>query len=158
MMKQFLTGNVRDDVLTAWRGLQLKKGDTIQKYVDRFWDLHLKATIFENIEFPKQRQQYCTGLPDDVRSYIMDQKLNTILEVIHRSFVAMKIFSTGKASHFPNDKSEKVSQKEQARKDQKGNGDGKKKEKGAYQGSNRLSTEELEKYRKDGSSIPFLSQ
>ena len=147
MMKQFLTSNVRDDVLTAWRGLKLEKGKTIQKYVDKFWDLHLKATVFKNIEFPEQRQQYCAGLPDDVRSYIMDQKPKSISEVIHRSMVAMKIFSAGKASHFNSDKSKKVSQKEHARKDQKGNG--KKKEKGAYKGSNRLSPEELEKYRKE---------
>ena len=147
MMKQFLTSNVRDDVLTAWRGLKLEKGKTIQKYVDKFWDLHLKAIVFENIEFPEQRQQYCAGLPDDVRSYIMDQKPKSISEVIHHSIVAMKIFSAGKASHFNYDKSKKVSQKEHARKDQKGNG--KKKEKGAYKGSNHLSPEELEKYRKE---------
>ena len=61
--------------------------------------------------------------------------------------VAMKIFFAGKASHFNSDKGKKVSQKEQGHKDQKGNG--KKKEKGAYQGSNCLSTEELEKYRKE---------
>ena len=79
-MGQFLTSNVRDDVLIAWRGL---KGETIQKYVDKFWDLHLKASIFENIEFPEQRQQYCAGLPNDVHSYIMDQKPKTISEVIH---------------------------------------------------------------------------
>ena len=29
MMKQFLTSNVRDDVLTAWRGLKLEKNQTI---------------------------------------------------------------------------------------------------------------------------------
>ena len=128
-------------------GTQIGKGRKIQKYIDKFWDLHLKATLFENMEFPEQRQQYCVGLPDDVRSYIMDQKPKYISEVIHRSMVAMKIFSAGKASHFNSDKSKKVSQKEHARKDQKGNG--KKKEKGAYKGSNHLSPEELEKYHKE---------
>ena len=149
MMKQFLTANVRDDVLTAWRGLKLDKGETIQKYVDKFWDLHLKASIFENIEFPEQRQQYCAGLPDDVRSYITDQKPKTISEVIHRSMVAMKIFSAGKASHSNTDKGKKVFHREQARKDKKGNGKKKEKEKSGYKGSNRLSPEELERYRKD---------
>ena len=87
MMKHFLTSNVRDDVLTAWRGLKMEKGETIQKYVDKFWDLHLKASVFEDIEFPEQRQQYCAGLPEDVRSYIMDQKPKFISEVIHHSMV-----------------------------------------------------------------------
>ena len=47
IMKQFLTSNVRDDVLTAWRGLKLEKGENIYKYMDKFWNLHLKATVFE---------------------------------------------------------------------------------------------------------------
>ena len=149
IMKQFLTGNVRDDVLTAWRALKLEKGEGIQKYVDNFWDLHLKASIFENIEFSKQRQQDCAGLLDDVCSYIMDRKPKTISEVIHRSMVAMRIFSTGKISQFNGDKGEKVSHKEQARKDHKGNGKSKEKEKNGYKGSNCLSTEELDKYRKE---------
>ena len=147
MMKQFLTSNVRDDVLTAWRGLKLEKEKTIQKYVDKFWDLHLKATVFENIELPEQRQQYCARPPDDVCSYIMDQKPKSIFEVIHHSTVAMKIFFARKDSHVNSDKSKKVSQKEHARKHPKGNG--KKKEKDAYKGSNHLSPEDLEKYRKE---------
>ena len=77
-----------------------------------------------------QRQQYCVGLPDDVCLYITDQKPMTILEVIHLSMVAMKIFSAGKASHSNNDKDKKVSHKELACKDQKGNGKKKEKEKG----------------------------
>ena len=144
---------MRDDVLTAWRGLKLDKGETIQKYVDKFWDLHLKASIFENIEFPKQRQQYCAGLPDDVRSYITDQKPKTISEVIHQSMVAMKIFSAGKASHSNTDKGKKVFHREQARKDKKGNGKKKEKDKSEYKGSNRLSPEELEKYCKDNQML-----
>ena len=66
LMKQFLPGNVKDDVLTAWRGLTYKKGDNIQKYVDKFWDLHLKASVFKDIDFDEQRQQFCAGLPEDV--------------------------------------------------------------------------------------------
>ena len=65
-MKQFLPGNVKDDVLTAWRGLTYEKGDNIQKYVDKFWDLHLKASVFKDIDFDEQRQQFCAGLPEDV--------------------------------------------------------------------------------------------
>ena len=80
----------------------MEKNETIQKYIDKFWDLDLKASIFGNIEFPEQRQQYCAGLPEDVRSYITKNKLTSISEVIHRSIVAMKIFLCKKvfSSHF----------------------------------------------------------
>ena len=33
----------------AWWGLKLDKGETIQKYIEKFWDLHLKATVFKKI-------------------------------------------------------------------------------------------------------------
>ena len=55
-MNQFLTEQAKDDVLTAWRGLKLDKGENIQKYTDKFWDLHLKATFFKKIDFSEQKQ------------------------------------------------------------------------------------------------------
>ena len=133
LMKQFLPGNVKDDVLTAWRGLTYEKGDNIQKYVDKFWDLHLKASVFKDIDFDEQRQQFCAGLPEDVRAYVNDQKPESIAAVIHRSFVGMKIFMTGKSFPTSQDKSVKVSYKEQARKDPKGSTYGKRQVKGAIQ-------------------------
>ena len=47
-MKQFLIDEAKDDILMAWRGLKLEKGETIQKYTDKFWDLHLKAMVNVN--------------------------------------------------------------------------------------------------------------
>ena len=51
IMKQFVTDQAKDDVLTQWRGLKLEKGETMQRYTDKFWDLHLKATVYKNIDF-----------------------------------------------------------------------------------------------------------
>ena len=51
-----LTKDARDEVLTAWRGLKLKRGESIQQYINKFWDLHLKAIVFKKIDFAKQRQ------------------------------------------------------------------------------------------------------
>ena len=56
IMKQFLTEDERDEVLTAWRGLKLKRGESIQQYINKFWDLHLKAIVFKKIDFAEQRQ------------------------------------------------------------------------------------------------------
>ena len=56
IMKQFLTNEAEDDVLTAWQSLTLEPGKSIQKYVDKFWDAHLKAIVFKRIDFAKQKQ------------------------------------------------------------------------------------------------------
>lgn len=61
-MKQFLTSDVRDDVLTASRGLKMDKGETIQQYIEKFWDLHLKDFVFENIEFSTTRMSLMCAL------------------------------------------------------------------------------------------------
>ena len=52
-MKQFLIDQAKDDVLIAWCGFKLEKGELIQKYIDKFWDLHLKAIVYKNIDFSK---------------------------------------------------------------------------------------------------------
>ena len=53
--KQFLTNQAKDDVLLAWRGLKLDKGESMQKYTNKFWDLHLKAIVYKKINFSKQK-------------------------------------------------------------------------------------------------------
>ena len=74
IMKQVLTNDAEDNVLSAWQSLTLEPNETIQKYVDKFWDAHLKATIFKTIEFAEQKQQFCTGLLDDLKAYVNAQK------------------------------------------------------------------------------------
>ena len=153
IMKQFLTDHAKDDVLTAWQGLQLDKGEPIKKYIDKFWDLHLKACVFEDIGFHAQKQQYCAGLPEDMRAYINAQKPKTISAVIHHSMLAAKIFaSSNKVVAKPIEKSEKPAERppngKKFNNDKKFN-DAKKKDKGQYKGSNRLTPEELEKHRKE---------
>ena len=86
-MKQFLTDGVEDYVLIAWQGLKLKKGEPMKKYIDKFWDLHLKACVFEDIGFQEQKQQYCVGLTEDMRTCINAQKPKTIATVIHHSML-----------------------------------------------------------------------
>ncbi|MCO5567413.1 hypothetical protein L7F22_021104 [Adiantum nelumboides] len=56
-MNQFLSHGASDQVLTAWRSLKLEEGENIQKYVEKFWDLHIKATVYKRINFSKQKQQ-----------------------------------------------------------------------------------------------------
>ena len=159
IMTQFLTDDAKDDTLTAWRGLKLEKGESIKKYIDKFWDLHLKACVFEDINFQSQKQQYCAGLPEDMRAYIYAQKPKTISAVIHHSMLAVKIFSPSpKVVAKPSEKEDK--QHNQATNtnrpstgkkiinDHKSNDANKGKNKGQYRGSNKLSPEELDQYRK----------
>ena len=68
IMKQFLTNQAKDDVLTAWCGLKLEKGKSMQKYTNEFWDLDLKLVMYKNIDFSKQKQQYCASLNKDMKT------------------------------------------------------------------------------------------
>ena len=151
IMKQFLTDEAEDNVLTAWRSLTLEPGKTIQKYVDKFWDAHLKAIVFKRIEFAEQKQQFCAGLPEDLKAYVNAEKPRTISAFIHHTLVASKIFpnalnATKNVNRMPQgDKSHQGNKKTSYHKPQ---GD-KKKDKGVNKGSNRLTPEEMESYRKE---------
>ena len=95
-MKQILTDQAKDDVLTAWHGLKSEKGELMQKYTDKFWDLHLKATMYKKIDLSKQKQQFCVGLNEDMKTDINAQKPKTISQVIHHAMVATKILLSNK--------------------------------------------------------------
>ena len=151
IMKQFLTDEAEDDVLIAWQSLTLEPGESIQKYVDKFWDAHLKATVFKRIEFAEQKQQFCARLPKDLKAYVNAQKPRTISAFIHHTLVASKIFpnalnATKNVNRTPQgDRSHQGNKQTSYHKPQ---GD-KKKDKGIYKGSNHLTSEEMERYCKE---------
>ncbi|MCO5552042.1 hypothetical protein L7F22_005552 [Adiantum nelumboides] len=154
IMKQFLSSDAKDKVLTEWRSLKLTPYEYIQKYVDKFWDLYLKATVYRKIDFEEQKQQFCAGLPEDMNEYVNSQRPKTISAVIHHTMVAAKInFQQGaKRNLKPMEIKEKHEHKgkNQPPNSSKGNSSNNKaKEKGVYKGKNRLTPEELERYRKD---------
>ncbi|MCO5600350.1 hypothetical protein L7F22_054461 [Adiantum nelumboides] len=154
IMKQFLSSDAKDKVLTEWRSLKLTPHESIQKYVDKFWDLHLKATVYRKIDFEEQKQQFCAGLPEDMNEYVNSQRPKTISAVIHHTMVPAKInFQQGaKRNLKPMEIKEKHEHKgkNQPQNSSKGNSSNNKaKEKGVYKGKNRLTPEELECYRKD---------
>ncbi|MCO5554482.1 hypothetical protein L7F22_008011 [Adiantum nelumboides] len=154
IIKQFLSSDAKDKVLTEWQSLKLTPYESIHKYVDKFWDLHLKATIYKKIDFEEQKQQFCAGLPEDMNKYVNSQRPKTILAVIHHTMVAAKInFQQGaKRNLKPMEIKEKHEHKgkNQPQNSSKGNSSNNKaKEKGVYKGKNRLTPKELECYRKD---------
>ena len=114
--------------------------ESIQKYVDKFWDAHLKATVFKRIEFAKQNQQFCAGLLEDLKAYVNAQKPRTISTFIHHTLVASKIFPNAlNATKNVNrmlqgDKSHQGNKQTSYHKPQ----EDKKKDKGFYKGSNCL--------------------
>ncbi|MCO5597152.1 hypothetical protein L7F22_051228 [Adiantum nelumboides] len=91
IMKQFLASDDKDKVLTKWRSLKLSPYESIKKYVDKFWDLHLKATVYKKIDFEEQKQQFCAGLPEDMNEYVNSQRPRSISAIIHHTMVATKI-------------------------------------------------------------------
>ncbi|MCO5572361.1 hypothetical protein L7F22_026114 [Adiantum nelumboides] len=144
IMKQFLDDDAEDNVLTAWRSLKFKEGESLQNYIEKFWDTCLKATVYRNINFSEKRQQFCAGLPEDMRTYVQALRPKTIAAVIHYTRVAYKIF---KPKNSPN-KGDKGKDKENGSSDVKSNNK-KQASKRPYQGTNRLSPEEMERYRKE---------
>ncbi|RYA46877.1 reverse transcriptase domain-containing protein [Enterobacter cloacae complex sp. GF14B] len=152
IMKQFLATDAKDKVLTEWRSLKLSPYESIHKYVDKFWDLQLKATVFKKLDFGEQKQQFCAGLTEEMAEYVNSQRPRTISAVIHHTMVASRInFQTGaKRNNKPteNKGSNEPKGKDNVQKSPKGNSN-KAKEKGVYKGKNKLSPEELERYRKD---------
>ncbi|MCO5571094.1 hypothetical protein L7F22_024826 [Adiantum nelumboides] len=65
-MKQFLASNAKYKVLIEWISLKLSPYESIHKYVDKFWDLYLKAIVYKKIDFEEQKQQFCAGLLEDM--------------------------------------------------------------------------------------------
>ena len=156
IMKSFLTDQAKDDVLTAWCGIKLEKGELMGKFTNKFWDLHLKATMYKKIDFSKQKQQFCASLNEDMKTYINAQNPRTIYEVIHHVMAAAKIFTPNKGFMKPQDNGEETFGKDCAnkdtkvpsKKDQQTNGN-KKKDGKKYKGQNKISPINLEKYRKE---------
>ncbi|MCO5587829.1 hypothetical protein L7F22_041781 [Adiantum nelumboides] len=90
-MKQLLASDAKDKVLIEWRSLKLSPYESIHKYVDKFWDLHLKATVYKKIDFEEQKQQFCAGLLEDMNEYVNSQRPRSISAVIHQTMVAARI-------------------------------------------------------------------
>ncbi|MCO5564040.1 hypothetical protein L7F22_017695 [Adiantum nelumboides] len=154
IMKQFLASDAKDKVLTEWRSLKLSPYESIHKYVDKFWDLHLKATVYKKIDFEEQKQQFCAGLPEDMNEYVNSQRPRSISAVIHHTMVAARInFQQGaKRNLKPMEAQEKQEYKRKnfSQNSSKGNSNNNKaKEKGVFKGKNRLTPKELERYRKE---------
>ena len=91
IMQSFLASDAEDKVLTEWRSLKMLPHESMQKYIDKFWELHLKATVYKVIDFAEQKQQFCARLPDDMNEYVNSQEPKSIKAVIHHTMVASKI-------------------------------------------------------------------
>ncbi|MCO5606632.1 hypothetical protein L7F22_060820 [Adiantum nelumboides] len=91
IMKQLLASDTKDKVLTEWRSLKLSSYESIHKYVDKFRDLHLKATVYEKVDYEEQKQQFCAGLLEDMNEYVNFQRPQSILVVIYHTMVAVRI-------------------------------------------------------------------
>ncbi|MCO5582801.1 hypothetical protein L7F22_036700 [Adiantum nelumboides] len=154
IMKQFLASDAKDKVLTEWRSLKLSPYESIHKYVDKFWDLHLKATVYKKIDFEEQKQQFCAGLPEDMNEYVNSQRPRSISAVIHHTMVAARInFQQGAKRNL---KAMEAKEKQEykgknfSQNSSKGNSNNNKaKEKGVFKGKNKLTPKELERYRKE---------
>ncbi|MCO5546846.1 hypothetical protein L7F22_000283 [Adiantum nelumboides] len=147
ILKQFLQAEAKDEVFTTWRSLKMNKNEPIQKYVERFWDANLKAMVYKRIDFAEQRQQYCARLTDEIREYVQAQRPKMIAALIHHTRVAAKIGwkNQGQSSKEgkPNASNPNVPTSSNEKLKGKSNNV-------TYKGQNKLSAEEMEKYKKEG--------
>ncbi|MCO5594853.1 hypothetical protein L7F22_048888 [Adiantum nelumboides] len=91
IMKQIFNSDAKDKVLTKWQSLKLTPYESIHKYVEKFWDLHLKAIVYKDINFEKQKQQFCDDLPKDMNENVNSQWSKSFFAVIHHTMVASRI-------------------------------------------------------------------
>ncbi|MCO5573163.1 hypothetical protein L7F22_026929 [Adiantum nelumboides] len=154
IMKQFLSSDAKDKVLTEWQSLKLSPYESIHKYVEKFWDLHLKATVYKKIDFEEQKQQFYAGLLEDMNEYVNSQRPKSNSAVIQHTMVAARIdFQQGaKRNLKPMEMKKKHDRKGKNHPQNSCKGtssSNKAKEKGVYKGKNRLTLEDLEHYHKD---------
>ena len=90
-MKSLLHGNAKDKVLTTWKSLKMMPHKNVDKYMEKFWNSYLKATVYQSISFAEQKQQFCANLSEEVSEYVNSQRPKTILAVIYHTIVASKI-------------------------------------------------------------------
>ncbi|MCO5548592.1 hypothetical protein L7F22_002052 [Adiantum nelumboides] len=162
ILKQFLASDAKDKVLTEWRSLKLSPYTSIHKYVDKFWDLHLKATVYKKIDFEEQKQQFCAGLSKDMNEYVNSQRPKSISAVVHHTMVAARInFQQGaKRNLKPMEAKDKQEFKgnnfsQNSSKDNSNNNNNKAKQKGEFKGKNKLSPKELASYHEENKCFKF---
>ena len=106
-----------------------------------------KLLSSKQLSLPSKNNSFATGLPKDLKAYVNAKKPRTISNFIHHTLVATKIFpnalnATKSVNRTPQgDKSHQGNKQNSYHKPQ---GD-KKKDKGFYKGSNRLTPKEMER-------------
>ncbi|MCO5584321.1 hypothetical protein L7F22_038245 [Adiantum nelumboides] len=146
-MEKFLASDAKDKVLTKWRSLKISPYDSIHKYVDKFWDLNLKDTVYKKIDFEEQKQQFCAGLPEVMNEYVNSQRPKSISAIIHRTMVAVRInFQQGANKNL---KPMEAKDKQEYKGKNSYQYFSKAKEKGVFKGKNKLTLKELEHFCKE---------
>ncbi|MCO5567314.1 hypothetical protein L7F22_021004 [Adiantum nelumboides] len=97
IMKQFMASDAKDKVLTKWRSLKLSPYESIHKYVDKFWDLHIKATVYKKIDFEEQKQQFCAGLLENMNEPLVLALIPLLPAKMSRASLAFLAY--GRAVH-----------------------------------------------------------
>ena len=51
IMKQFLPSDAKEKLLIKWRIFHMQPQEAIQRYIDKFWELHPTAIVYKKIDF-----------------------------------------------------------------------------------------------------------
>ena len=65
----------------------MEQEESKKRYVDKFWDENIGASIHKNIGFAEQKEQLFVRLPNDMRAYVQALHPKTFSIVIHHKWL-----------------------------------------------------------------------
>ena len=54
--------------------------ESIHKYIEKFWELHLKDFLYKRINFEEKKQQLYIGITEEMSEYANSQDLKPFLQ------------------------------------------------------------------------------
>ena len=61
------------------------KGDTLEKYNQKFWDAFLPVASFRMVTLQEQLEKYCCGLPKQLKRYCIKIRACNIQEMMEHA-------------------------------------------------------------------------
>ena len=62
--------------------------ESIHRYIEKSWELHLQASIYKRIDFEEQKQYFYISIIKEAIEYVNSQRPKTIFAIIHHSTAA----------------------------------------------------------------------
>ena len=78
----WLTPAYEAELLAQWNTLEMKTGENLEAYNQRYWDAFLPVSFFKPIPLSDQLEKYCCGLPPALLKYSLKHKATSIQDMM----------------------------------------------------------------------------